>query len=107
LEIIQNILKQAVQPIETHQIVYNYLNFHGYYDTLAAFQRTAQLKNDNLKLFRKKEKFENACEEFSEIEKKRKNSEGEEESKRELKKRCLSMNVEIPEREFKSNPNPI
>ena len=101
-EVIKVILKQAVQPIETHQIVYNYLNFHGYYGTLAAFERTAQLKNDNLQLLRKKEKFQKNSEEFMGIEKKRKNSEGEEESKRELKKRCQSMNVEVPEREFKS-----
>lgn len=43
-EIISNILNQKIPPIDTHQIVHNYLYMNDYHKTLEAFEMSSQLE---------------------------------------------------------------
>lgn len=42
-EIINKVLEKDVSHYDVHRIVQSYLYFHGYLDTLTAFQRASQM----------------------------------------------------------------
>ena len=43
-EIISKVLNQKIPPIDTHQIVHNYLYMNDYHKTLEAFEASSQLE---------------------------------------------------------------
>ena len=43
-EIISNVLNQKIPPIDTHQIVHNYLYMNDYHKTLESFETSSQLE---------------------------------------------------------------
>lgn len=52
-EEIQNILSQPINHYSLHQVVHSYLNFHGYANTLEAFEKAAQMERQDIGLPRK------------------------------------------------------
>jgi len=50
---IKSILAQPVNQYALHQIVHSYLNFHGYVNTLEAFEKAAQIERKDVGLPRK------------------------------------------------------
>jgi len=49
---IRSILKQPINHFSLHQIVQSYLYFHGYEDTLEAFEKTAQIERKDIILLK-------------------------------------------------------
>lgn len=54
-EIIANILNQKIPPIDTHQIVYNYLYMNDYHKTLEVFESSTHLDRNSAYLMREPE----------------------------------------------------
>jgi len=52
-ENVKGILKQPINHYSLHQIVHSYLNFHGYANTLEAFEKAAQIERRDVGLPRK------------------------------------------------------
>lgn len=47
---VKSILKQPINHYSLHQIVHSYLNFHGYANTLEAFEKSAQIERKDVGL---------------------------------------------------------
>lgn len=54
-EFITNVLNQKIPPIDTHQIVHNYLYMNDYHQTLQAFESSSQLERTKAFLLKEKE----------------------------------------------------
>lgn len=52
-ENVKGILKQPINHYSLHQLVHSYLNFHGYANTLEAFEKAAQIERRDVGLPRK------------------------------------------------------
>lgn len=53
--IISNVLNQKIAPIDTHQIVYNYLYMNDYHKTLEVFESATQMERNNAYLIKQPE----------------------------------------------------
>jgi len=47
---VKSIIKQPINHYSLHQIVHSYLNFHGYANTLEAFEKAAQIERKDVGL---------------------------------------------------------
>ncbi len=52
-ESIKTILKQPIDHYSLHHIIHSYLNFHGYANTLEAFEKSSQIERKDVGLPRK------------------------------------------------------